>query len=105
MDVIVDPAKTIVPPDGYASVMTDTRADLRVGVLVPAEWYYPEFVTKPYEATTEEMRDQFEDAYKRIESMAKSFQRYVRLPTGDDLEFNGADSLNTLWTGHFKDDF
>lgn len=55
------------------------------------------------------------------------FRKYVPLPTGDELEFNGADSLNTLWgrltissaieacihppltdavsEGHFKKDF
>lgn len=105
MDIIVDPVKTTVPPDGYRSVMTDTWADLRVGVLDPAEWNYPDFVTKPYEGTTEQMRGQFEDAYKKIETMARSFQKYVPLPTGDDLELNGKDCLSTLWTGHFKEDF
>ncbi|KAL8750099.1 MAG: hypothetical protein Q9199_007284 [Rusavskia elegans] len=79
MDIIVDPTKTSVPPSGCASVMTDTWADIR--------------------------RDEFEDAYKKIGRLAKTFQRYVPLPNGDDLEFNGADSLNTVWTGHFKEDF
>jgi len=30
--------------------------------------------------------------------MAKSFHKYVPLPNGDDLEFEGADSLSTLWS-------
>ncbi|KAI4220073.1 MAG: hypothetical protein LQ349_008177 [Xanthoria aureola] len=76
MDIIVDPTKTSVPPKGFASVMTDTWADIR--------------------------RDEFEDAYSRIELLAKTFQKYVPLPNGNDLEFNGADSLSTLWNGHFK---
>ncbi|KAL8782231.1 MAG: hypothetical protein Q9213_005561 [Squamulea squamosa] len=114
MDIIVDPAKTSVPPDGFASVMTDTWADLRVGVLDPAEWNYPDFVTKPFESTTKQMAsirhptiliDEYEDAYKKIESMAKSFEKYVPLPNGDDLEFHGTDSLSTLWSGYFKEDF
>ena len=55
MDAIVDPTKTSVPQNGFASAMTDSLADLRVGVLDPAEWNYPDFVTKPYEGTTKQM--------------------------------------------------
>ncbi|KAL8895141.1 MAG: hypothetical protein Q9207_008288 [Kuettlingeria erythrocarpa] len=86
MDIIVDPTKTSVPSDGFASVMIDTWADIRVGVLDPAKWNCPEFVIKPYEGTIEQMR-------------------YVPLPNGDELQVNGADSLSTLWTGYFKEDF
>ncbi|CAL8579858.1 hypothetical protein XPA_005588 [Xanthoria parietina] len=102
MDIIVDPSKTSVPPKGFASVKTDTWAEIRVGVLDPAEWKRPDFFTKPYEGTLEQMRDEFEYAYSRIERLAKTFQKYVPLPNGNDLEFNGADSLSTLWTGHFR---
>ncbi|KAL8657006.1 MAG: hypothetical protein Q9226_002348 [Calogaya cf. arnoldii] len=107
MDIIVDPTKTSVPADGYASVMTDTWADIRVGMLDPAEWNYPDFVTKPYEGTAKQMasRNEFEDAYNKIESMARTFQKYVTLPNGDDLEFNGADVDLTLCIGHFKENF
>ncbi|KAL8851737.1 MAG: hypothetical protein Q9221_003347 [Calogaya cf. arnoldii] len=119
MDIIVHPTKTSVPADGYASVMTDTWADIRVGVLDPAEWYYPDFVTKPYEdgkrplmnfswsLINPSQRNEFEDAYNKIESMAKTFQKYVPLPNGDDLEFNGADvpaDIDIL-VGHFKENF
>ncbi|KAI4111248.1 MAG: hypothetical protein LQ339_000709 [Xanthoria mediterranea] len=76
MDIIVDPTRTSIPPKGFASVMTDTWGDIR--------------------------RDEFEDAYSRIERLSKTFQKYVPLPNGNDLEFNRADSLSTLWTGHFK---
>ena len=55
MDIIVDPTKTSVPPKGFASVMTDTWADIRVGTLDPAEWKRPAFFTKPYEGTMEQM--------------------------------------------------
>ena len=55
MDVIVDPTKTSIPQGGFASAMTDTWADLKVGVLDPAEWKYPEFVTKPYDGTTKQI--------------------------------------------------
>lgn len=34
MGIIVDPTKTSVPPNGFASVMTDTWADLRLVCLI-----------------------------------------------------------------------
>ncbi len=43
-------------------------------------------------------RNEFEGAYTRIKNMAKSFHKYVPLPNGDDLEFEGVDSLSTLWS-------
>ena len=46
-------------------------------------------------------RDEFEAAYIKIKSMAKSFHKYVPLPNGDDLEYEGADSLGTLWSMGF----
>lgn len=55
MDIIVDPAKTNIPESGFASAITNTWADLRVGVLDPAEWNYPDFVVKPYEGATKQM--------------------------------------------------
>lgn len=53
MDIIVDPTRTSIPPKGFASVMTDTWGDIRVGVLDPAERKRPDFFTKPYEGTME----------------------------------------------------
>ncbi|CAO1601941.1 hypothetical protein XANCAGTX0491_005579 [Xanthoria calcicola] len=55
MDIIVDQSKTSIPPKGFAFVMTDTWAEIRVGVLDPAEWKRPDFFTKPYEGTVEQM--------------------------------------------------
>ena len=54
MDIIIDPAKTSSPPDGFVSAMTDTWAELRVGVLDPVEWNYPDFVVKPDEGATKQ---------------------------------------------------
>lgn len=52
---VLDPSKTSAPPKGFASVKTDTWAEIRVGVLDPAEWKRPDFFTKPYEGTMEQM--------------------------------------------------
>ena len=42
-------------------------------------------------------RNEFEAAYTKIEGMAKSFHKYIPLPNGDALEFDGASCLDTLW--------
>ena len=55
LDVIIDPAKTNLPKYGFASAITDNWADLKVGVLDPSEWKFPDFVSKPYEGTMEQM--------------------------------------------------
>jgi amidase len=55
LDVIVDPSKTKVPKGGYASVMTDSWADIRVGVLDPTKWKFPDEAVKPHEGATKQM--------------------------------------------------
>ena len=55
LDILVDLSKTQVPSGGFASVMTDTWADLKVGVLDPSKWNYPAFVMKHNEGATEQM--------------------------------------------------
>ena len=55
LGIIVDPSKTKVPNGGFVSVMTDTWADLKVGVLDPTKWYYPAVIMKSNEGATEQM--------------------------------------------------
>lgn len=55
LDIIVDPLKTQVPDGGFASVMTDTWADLKVGVLDPTVWKLPASDIKPNQGATEQM--------------------------------------------------
>ena len=55
LDIIVDSSKTSVPKGGFASVMTDTWTDLKVGVLDPAEWKPRATVIKHNEGATEQM--------------------------------------------------
>ena len=55
LDIIVDPSKTQVPNGGFASVMTDTWADLKIGVLDPTKWNYPALIMKSNEGATEQM--------------------------------------------------
>ena len=47
LDVIVDPTKTRIPDRGYASVLSSSWADLKVGVLDPAGWNTSDSWTEP----------------------------------------------------------
>lgn len=55
LDILVDGSKTELPTGGYVSAMTDTFADLRLGVVDPDLWQFePDFV-KPDEGATRQM--------------------------------------------------
>ncbi|KAM0335643.1 hypothetical protein ACHAQA_000692 [Verticillium albo-atrum] len=103
MDLIVDQSKTSVPAGGYSSVLTTTWADLNVGVLDPAEWGTTDSWTKPDPGATRQMREAFDHAYTEIERQAKSFHKFVPLPTADKLNINGEPANKILFTGHFKE--
>ncbi len=55
MDILVDPAKTTIPKGGYKSVLTNTWADLKVGVLDPNKWGVSDSWTKPDAGATKQM--------------------------------------------------
>ena len=55
LDVIVDPTKTRIPDLGYASALSGSWADLKVGVLDPVDWDPSELWTEPDPGVTEQM--------------------------------------------------
>ena len=57
LDVIVDPTKTRIPDRGYASVFSASWADLKVGVLDPADWGTSDSWTKPDPGATKQIVD------------------------------------------------
>ena len=105
MDVIVDPATTKIPPGGYASVLTNSWADIRVGVLDIVEWQHPTDIIKPVPEASQQMNAAFQYAYAKIEKNAKAYARNVPLPTGKALELDGKGVLGTLWSRNFAKDF
>ncbi|ATY58913.1 amidase family [Cordyceps militaris] len=105
MDILVDPAKTSIPDGGYKSVLTNTWADLKVGVLDPAKWGSSDSWTKPDAGATKQMSEAFDSAYALIQSQAKSFHKFVPLVLPDALSIDGELAHRKLFTGHFKKDF
>ncbi|KAH8761174.1 amidase family protein [Diaporthe sp. PMI_573] len=105
MDILVDPTKTSIPQGGYKAALTATWADLKIGVLSPADWGTSDLWTKPDPGATKQMNEAFENAYATIESRAKVFRRFVPLPLPSALKIDGELAHRKLFTGHFKSDF
>jgi len=55
MDILVDPTKTSIPQGGYKAALTATWADLKIGVLSPADWGTSDSWTKPDPGATKQM--------------------------------------------------
>ncbi|KAK3186367.1 hypothetical protein K4F52_004905 [Lecanicillium sp. MT-2017a] len=127
MDILVDPAKTSIANGGFKSVLTDSWADLKVGVLDPEKWGVSDSWTKPDAGATKQMSEEFEAAYARIQSQAKSFHKFVPLILPNALHMDGELAHRRLFSkclgktagsgvlilgifshclpGHFKTDF
>ena len=115
MDIIVDHTKSRIPKGGYTSVLSNTWADLKVGVLDPAEWGTSDSWTKPDPGATKQMvrypgflfgdnqlimaqRQAIEEAYAKIKSEAKSFHHNVPLPSAETLKINGELATRILFS-------
>ena len=55
LDVLVDHDKTEVPGDGYASAMTTTWDDIKVGTLDPEKWRMGDSFVKPVPEATKQI--------------------------------------------------
>ncbi|KAL8746982.1 MAG: hypothetical protein Q9190_001061 [Brigantiaea leucoxantha] len=55
LDVLVDYNKTEVPQDGYASAMTTTWNDIKVGTLDPEKWRMSDAFVKPVPEATKQI--------------------------------------------------
>lgn len=55
LDLLVDRDGTEVPLDGYASAMTTTWNDIKVGTLDPQKWRWPDSFVKPVPEATKEI--------------------------------------------------
>ena len=66
LDVTVDPTKTRIPDRGYASVLPGSWADLKVGVLDPADWCTSNSWTTPDPGATKQIVGTLINMYKLI---------------------------------------
>ncbi|KAG8161020.1 hypothetical protein KVR01_009284 [Diaporthe batatas] len=105
LDILVDPTKTSIPQGGYKTALTGSWADLKIGVLDPADWGTSDSWTKPDPGATKQMNEAFENAYATIESQAKAFHKFVPLPLPSVLKIDGELAHRKLFTGYFKRDF
>lgn len=55
MDILVDPTKAQIPNGSFTTVLTDTWADLKVGVLDPEKWGVSDSWTKPAPGAAKQM--------------------------------------------------
>ena len=55
LDVFVDPSKTNVPQGGYRSAVTGSWGDIKIGVLEPEKWLFPETIVKFERQATDQM--------------------------------------------------
>jgi len=55
LTVLVDPTKSKVPPDGYASAFNGKWANIRVGTLDPQIWTLDSGIIKPVPDATKQI--------------------------------------------------
>lgn len=55
LDVLIDHDKTQVPQGGYASAMTTTWNDIKVGTLDPQKWQMSDGFVKPVPEATKQI--------------------------------------------------
>jgi amidase len=55
LDVLVDPNKTMVPNGGYKSVVNGSWGDIRIGIVEPEKWLFPERIVKYEKQATNQM--------------------------------------------------
>lgn len=55
LDVLVDPSKTTVPEGGYRSAVTASWGDIKIGIVAPEKWLFPERIVKYEKQATDQM--------------------------------------------------
>ena len=79
LDVLVDHNKTEVPQDGYASAMTTTWNDIKVGTLDPEKWRMSDAFVKPVpEATKQIVCPLVSATFAQLTRMAVTVGMYKR---------------------------
>lgn len=55
LDVLVDPSKSTAPAGGYKSAVTGKWKNIRIGVVEPDKWLFPNQIVKYEEAASNQM--------------------------------------------------
>ena len=94
--LLKDSARQSLPKDGFTSFLAGSFKDLRIGFLSPEEWHFPAKMQKQVKSATEQMRDTYIDAIRRIKEAGAHVQYPISIPTVSDLSIDGEDAINTV---------
>ncbi|THV52153.1 hypothetical protein BGAL_0087g00130 [Botrytis galanthina] len=95
--ILVDKSKTEVPNGGYASCLTGSWADIKVGTLDPEFLHMSGHVIKPVEEATKQIDRETRAAYEKIRSLAKTYHEDISQMLSDhEFQLNGKDALTEI---------
>ncbi|KAL8902973.1 MAG: hypothetical protein Q9207_004246 [Kuettlingeria erythrocarpa] len=104
LNVLVDHSKTEVPQGDYASAMTTSWDDIKVGTLNPEDWRMGDGFVKPVPEATKSILEATKAAYNRIQGVAKSYHENIPLPPLPAFELDGRNATQTLMVAGNKED-
>ncbi|MCJ1349375.1 hypothetical protein MMC31_007615 [Peltigera leucophlebia] len=104
LNVLVDHSKTEVPQGDYASAITTTWDDIKVGTLDPEKWRMNDTFVKPVPEATKQILELTRAAYGRIQGLAKSYYENLPLRPLADFKFEGRNATQTLMVADLKGD-
>ncbi|KAJ8132894.1 hypothetical protein O1611_g731 [Lasiodiplodia mahajangana] len=93
LDVLVDPAKTTVPEGGYQSAVTGTWGDIKIGVVEPDKWLWPEHIVKPEKEASDQMLREWKSAYEHLRTIVKVVKPVSLLSLNEATE----DGTRNVW--------
>ncbi|KAF2109934.1 amidase signature domain-containing protein [Lophiotrema nucula] len=100
LDALVDKTKTTIPEGGYRTCLIGSFESLKIGTLDPEVWKFSVRVIKPDEGATKQMIKDINDAYAKIESLAKRFVWKVPMITAAQVEEEDKDAPGLYTTLH-----
>ncbi|KAF1818772.1 amidase family protein [Dissoconium aciculare CBS 342.82] len=71
MDVLVEPSKTDIPPNGYISAVTGSWDGIKVGVVDPEKWLFGHDTLKFEQSAHDQMIREWSAAYEKLEEHAQ----------------------------------
>ncbi|KAK3937830.1 amidase signature domain-containing protein [Diplogelasinospora grovesii] len=90
------------PTESFTRHLTGSWSDLRVAVLDPTKWRFPEEWVKPVKGAEAQMVREIRQAYDVIKSKAKRFMNNVHLISVDELKLDGESSEEVIILADLK---
>ncbi|KAJ4297432.1 hypothetical protein N0V90_005323 [Kalmusia sp. IMI 367209] len=93
LDVLVDPAKTVIPEGGYGSAVNRSWDDIRIGVIEPEKWLFPHEIENFEQKATDQMLSEWKAAYEKLKGVVKVIKPVTLLSPGEASE----DGKKNIW--------